>query len=174
MRLSLVLCLFCYLVLAGCRSEEPAEDVLPDAARVQMLLESSAKELLAREEQAIDDFLVRQRLEMKTTGSGLRYKVLKPGEGPLADYAQQVRVEYSVYLLNGDLVYSSSEDEPLQFRVGRGGAVTGLDEGIRMLNEGAKAIFVVPYHLAHGIQGDGRNIPGRATLVYEVELINIL
>lgn len=174
MRLFWFGCALCCFIPFGCQNNGPPNGELPDAARVQQVLEMSNKQLLAREEQAVEDFLVRQGMEMQQTGSGLRYKITESGEGPLADYARYVELEFSVYLLNGDLVYSSREEGSLQFRVGHGGAVPGLDEGVRKLNQGAKAVFVIPYHLAHGIQGDGQNIPARATIVYEVELINIL
>ncbi len=174
MRWMWLLCLFCSFVSFGCQPQETTDNRLPDAARVQELLELSNKQLLVREEQAIDDFALRHGIDLKRTGSGLRYRIEQDGEGPGAGYADYVELDYSVYLLNGDLMYSSGDEGPLAFRVGRGGAVAGIDEGVRLLNRGAKATFIIPYHLAHGMPGDGKRIPGRSTIIYRVELTNIL
>lgn len=165
---------FLLLLLVSCRPEQEGAQPGLDTRHMQQVLEMTNKQLLAREEQMIDDFLARFGWEMEQSGSGLRYKIREPGEGPKASYGRMVELAYAVYLLNGDLVYASEDNGLLQFRVGRGGAVTGIDEGVRYLRQGAKATFILPFHLAHGIPGDGDRIPGRATIIYKVELINIV
>ncbi len=169
----LVVFLMLFLLFSACRSEQADVQAGLDTWQLQQVLEMTNKKLLAREEQMIDDFLTRYGWDMEQSGSGLRYKIRKPGEGPKASYGSFVELAYDVYLLNGDPVYSSDDEDLLQFRVGRGGAVTGMDEGVRLLRQGAKATFILPFHLAHGIPGDGNRIPGRTTIIYQVELINI-
>lgn len=161
------------LLFTACHTAQDETQTRPDTHQMQQMLEMTNKQLLAREEQMIDDFLVRFGWQMEESGSGLRYKIQEQGTGPMASHESNVTLAYDVYLLNGDPVYSSNEDGPLQFRVGRGGAVSGIDEGVRLLRQGAKATFILPFHLAHGIPGDGDRIPGRTTIVYQVELINI-
>ncbi len=161
------------LLLMGCQPAQEDKKNGLDTRQMQQMLEMTNKQLLAREEQMIDDFLTRFGWEMEQSGSGLRYKIREQGTGPEVSYGNVVELAHAVYLLNGDPVYSSHEDGHLQFRVGRGGAVSGLDEGVRLLRQGAKATFILPYHLAYGIPGDQDRIPGRSTIVYEVELIHI-
>lgn len=162
-----------FLLLIGCQSEYDGAQTIPDTRQLQHVLEMTNKRLLAREEQMIDDFLDRYGWEMEESGSGLRYKIREPGEGQKASYGSFVELAYDIYLLNGDPVYSSDDEGLLKFRVGRGGAVVGIDEGVRLLRQGAKATFILPFHLAHGIPGDSDRIPGRTTIIYQVELINI-
>ncbi len=171
-RLIFLFIVFVTFHLLSCQKETQQRQLV-DQQQIGKVLELSNKRLLAQEEQAIDDFLVRYGWEMDETGSGLRYKIDEEGNGPKAAYGQIVELTYDVYLLNGDHVYSSEEDGVLQFKVGRGAEVTGLDEGVRLLNQGAKATFIIPFHLAHGIPGDGNRIPGRKTIIYHVEITTI-
>ncbi len=171
-RLIFLFIVFMIFHLLSCQKETQQRQPA-DPGQIGKVLELSNKRLLAREEQAMDDFLVRYGWEMHETGSGLRYKIDLEGDGAKAVYGQIVELTYDVYLLNGDHVYSSEEDGALRFRVGRGAEVTGLDEGVRLLNQGAKATFIIPFHLAHGIPGDGKRIPGRTTIIYQVEFTNI-
>ena len=54
-----------------------------------------------------------------------------------------------------------------------GGVESGLEEGILLMKTGGKAKFILPPHLAYGLPGDGKKIPARAILVYDVELLSI-
>ncbi len=158
--------------LPACR-EETAPPDLPEAAAIQEAFAESNKRILALENEAIADFIQRFGWEMQQTGSGLRVKIRNEGRGEKASYGQRARIRYTVYLLTGDPVYSSEQRGPLEFTVGRGGVERGLEEGILLLREGAEAVFIMPSHLAHGLPGDGRAIPKRATIVYELELLEL-
>jgi len=165
-----------YLSLAiffpSCR-QETETSVLPDPAGLEEAFALSNIYLLELEEEAIDDFLVRYGWEMKASGSGLRYMIMDAGQGPKASYGQRVTMDYDVYLITGDPVYSSADDGPMRFTVGRGGVERGLEEGILLLAKGGRARFILPHHLAHGVPGDGQRIPRRATIIYEVEVLEI-
>lgn len=160
-----------FLLFPGC-GNRVEETSLPDPARLQEAFASSNRLLIEAEDEAIDDFVDRFGWEMQETGSGLRYRLISRGEGQRAEHGRTAVVDYTVYLLTGDPVYST-EDEgaPLVFTIGRGGVVSGMEEGIRLLREGDQAVFIMPSHLAHGLPGDGRSIPRRATIIYEVELL---
>ncbi|TVQ89031.1 MAG: peptidylprolyl isomerase [Bacteroidetes bacterium] len=129
--------------------------------------------LIDAEEQEIEDFVERHGWDMKSTGSGLRYMIYEHGTGEPAQKDRIAWLNYTVSLLTGDLIYSSEEDGIRQFRIGRGGVESGLEEGILLLRVGDKARFIMPSHLAHGVPGDGAKIPKRATIVYDIELIDI-
>jgi len=129
--------------------------------------------LIDAEEQEIEDFVKRHGWDMQSTGSGLRYMIYEHGNGEPAQKDRIAYLNYTVSLLTGDLIYSSAEDGIRQFRIGRGGVESGLEEGILLLRVGDKARFIMPSHLAHGVPGDGVKIPKRATIVYDIELVDI-
>lgn len=149
------------------------EQNIPDSQEIRRTLEETNKIMLESEKQEIKDFITRYGWEMEETGTGLWYQVYGAGGGEQARGGDNALIHYSIHLLTGDLVYSSETDGAREFKIGRGGVEPGLEEGILLLNEGDKARFIMPSHLAHGVPGDGVKIPARATIVYDVELIEI-
>ncbi len=163
------------LILWACSGKEAHEQQIPaGVSEFEEEMVESNKYLVELEAEAIEDFIDRYGWDMHKSGSGLRYILHEKGEGPLASYGDIAVINYTIYLITGDKVYSSSEDGPLTFTVGRGGIESGLEEGILMMRRGAKATFILPSHLAHGVIGDGNKIPKRASIIYEVELLNLL
>ncbi len=160
------------VLFTACR-QESEQPILPDPEELEEAFALSNIYMLELEEEAIDDFLQRYAWDMQASGSGLRYMVLNEGHGQKASYGQRVTLDYTAYLITGDPVYSSASDGPLSFTVGRGGVERGLEEGILMLAQGGRARFILPHHLAHGVPGDGQKIPRRATIIYEVEVLEI-
>jgi len=109
-----------------------------------------------------------------TLASGLQYKVVKPGEGtqhPSAD--SQVKVHYRGTLLNGKEFDSSyKRGEPAQFGVG--GVIKGWTEALQLMVEGDVWELYIPADLAYGARGTGADIGPNSTLIFKVELIEIL
>ena len=90
------------------------------------------------------------------TQSGLRYKILQSGDGNKATKGANVSVHYKRQLLDGTVFDSSyKRKQPLEFSVGIGQVIAGLDEGILLLKVGDKARFVIPSNLAYGESGAG-------------------
>ena len=111
--------------------------------------------------------------KMKTTKSGLKYIIVQEGTGKTADSGDVVTVNYSGWLKDSTKFDSSVErDEPFSFTVGKHQVIPGWDEGIRLLNKGAKARFIIPPSLAYGNRPIGK-IPPNSTLIFDVELLNI-
>ena len=107
-----------------------------------------------------------------TTDSGLQYIMIKEGSGPSPKKGDNVSVHYTGYLLDGTKFDSSLDrGEPITFPLGTGRVIKGWDEGIGLLNLGAKAKFIIPADLAYGSRAMGP-IPANATLIFEVELVN--
>jgi len=133
------------------------------------------KNTIRNEEQEINDYISRHHYQnMKISGTGLRYMICKKGNGKInVKNDAVVKLNYTVGFLNGNACYSSSIDGPLIFQIGKAQVESGLEEGVKMLKEGDKAIFIIPYLLAYGMIGDGDRIPAGATLVYNVELLEI-
>ncbi len=108
------------------------------------------------------------------TESGLRYKMIQTGNGKKAENGKTVSVHYSGQLENGKIFDSSySRKKPIEFPLGQGHVIEGWDEGIALLKVGDKARFVIPSHLGYGSRGAGGVIPPNATLIFDVELMDV-
>ena len=108
------------------------------------------------------------------TESGLRYQFIQRGSGKKAENGKTVAVHYEVSLENGKVFDSSyPRKKPIEFRLGQGQVIEGWDEGIALLQVGDKARFVIPSDLAYGPSGAGGVIPPHATLIFDVELMDV-
>lgn len=108
------------------------------------------------------------------TESGLRYKIIQKGDGKKAEKGKGVSVHYKGQLADGTVFDSSyKRKQPLDFPVGVGHVIPGWDEGIQLLQVGDKARMVIPSHLAYGERGAGGVIPPNATLIFDVELMDV-
>lgn len=110
---------------------------------------------------------------VKQTASGLQYEVLLEGTGPKPADTSTVKVHYEGFLLNGKK-FDSSRDRGDPATFGLNQVIRGWTEGVQLMSVGSKYKFYIPYQLAYGEQGSGEAIPGGATLVFEVELIEIV
>jgi FKBP-type peptidyl-prolyl cis-trans isomerase FkpA len=132
-------------------------------------------------------YIATNKMLVKTTASGLRYVIFKPSKLAKPQVGDTVLVNYSGKLLNGQVFDTSLADvaekagllqqgrtyEPIKFVVGTGQVIKGWDEGLLLLNKGAKAKFIIPSSLAYGEQGGGEAIPAYSTLLFDVELVDI-
>lgn len=108
------------------------------------------------------------------TDSGLRYKMINKGDGKRAEAGKTVAVHYEGSLESGKVFDSSyPRKKPIEFRLGQGQVIEGWDEGIALLQVGDKARFVIPSDLAYGAAGAGGVIPPNATLIFDVELMEV-
>jgi peptidyl-prolyl cis-trans isomerase A (cyclophilin A) len=108
------------------------------------------------------------------TESGLRYQFIQRGEGKQAEAGKIVSVHYEGSLENGKVFDSSyPRKKPIEFKLGIGQVIEGWDEGIALLKVGDKARFVIPSDLGYGPAGAGGVIPPNATLIFDVELMDV-
>ena len=108
------------------------------------------------------------------TESGLRYKMIQKGNGKKAENGKTVSVHYTGQLEDGKVFDSSiPRKKPIEFPLGQGNVIEGWDEGIALLQVGDKARFVIPSHLGYGSRGAGGAIPPNATLIFDVELMDV-
>jgi FKBP-type peptidyl-prolyl cis-trans isomerase len=105
--------------------------------------------------------------------SGLKFIVVREGYGTYPQEGQIVEVDYTGYLMNGNIFDSSVERGlPFRFILGRGQVIQGWDEGIALMKKGARFRFIVPSDLAYGERAIGP-VPSNATLIFDVELLDI-
>lgn len=111
---------------------------------------------------------------MTRTESGLLYRDLAEGDGPAAEPGDAVVVHYTGWLPDGTEFDSSRErGEPFVFTLGQGDVIAGWDEGVAGMSAGDRRQLVIPPELAYGAEGAGGVIPPNATLVFDVELLEI-
>lgn len=109
-----------------------------------------------------------------TTPSGLSYVDIAAGTGPQPTQGKPVKVHYTGWLENGTKFDSSVDrGEPFVFTVGVGEVIPGWDEGVMSMKTGGKRRLIVPPHLGYGGAGAGGVIPPNATLIFEVELLDV-
>jgi FKBP-type peptidyl-prolyl cis-trans isomerase FkpA len=110
-----------------------------------------------------------------TTESGLQIEELRVGNGDEAMPGQFVSVHYTGWLTDGNKFDSSKDrDEPFEFSLGQRMVIAGWDEGVQGMRVGGVRKLTIPPHLGYGARGAGGVIPPNATLVFEVELLDIL
>jgi peptidyl-prolyl cis-trans isomerase A (cyclophilin A) len=132
----------------------------------QKKIESAKKEAEAKMEELAAGF--------DKTESGLRYKMIQTGSGKQAESGKTVSVHYEGSLENGKVFDSSyPRKKPIEFKLGQGQVIEGWDEGIALLKVGDKARFVIPAYLGYGASGAGGVIPPNATLIFDVELMDV-
>ena len=106
--------------------------------------------------------------------SGLRYVVRAPGTGDATpQMGNEVIAHYEGRLLDGTTFDSSyRKGVPFVFRVGMGAVIRGWDEAFQSMKKGEKRTLIIPYWLAYGEKGRPGSIPPKATLIFEVELLD--
>lgn len=136
--------------------------------------EGSREKRVAAEREAARAELDKLAAGFEETKSGLRYQIIQKGEGKAAEAGKMVSVHYKGQLADGTVFDSSyKRNSPLDFQVGVGQVIPGWDEGICLLNVGDKARLVIPSDLGYGAAGAGGVIPPDATLVFDVELMDV-
>ncbi|MDR2923914.1 MAG: FKBP-type peptidyl-prolyl cis-trans isomerase [Treponema sp.] len=129
----------------------------------------------AENKQAGIDFLEKnkQRPGITTTESGLQYEVIIPGDGPKPTDQDIVRVHYRGTLIDGTEFDSSySSGKPVVFPLDE--VIKGWTEGLQLMNTGSKYRLFIPSDLGYGSRGSRPQIPPLSTLVFEVELLDII
>ncbi|MCK8515881.1 FKBP-type peptidyl-prolyl cis-trans isomerase [Methylonatrum kenyense] len=167
-------------VLAGARDQVRGAEPQVDADTQQQLISAFVQERQAAtsaenadqhaEQQAYIEAYIADGGEV--TDSGLAYRILEEGEGDKPGSRDTVEVHYEGRLTNGDVFDSSHQrGETATFPLNR--VIAGWTEGLQLIAPGGRIELVIPAELGYGERGSPPTIPGGATLIFEVELIDV-
>lgn len=125
-----------------------------------------------------EDFLAEMRrsktIKTVKARSGLSFQDLKVGDGAKVVTGKKVRVHYTGWLEDGTKFDSSLDrKKPITFTLGKGEVIRGWDEGIQTMRAGGKRRLIIPARLAYGDKGSGGKIPPKATLIFDVEVVDV-
>ncbi len=119
------------------------------------------------------EFVEKTWPEAKKTVTGIRYLILREGEGPMPKPGDKVNVLYVGKLLNGTVFDQATEpDKPFTFRVQREMVIEGWDQVLQLMKRGEKRLVIIPPELGYGTRGQPPKIGRSATLVFEIELLS--
>jgi peptidylprolyl isomerase len=123
---------------------------------------------------AVPAFAAQGANKTVTTASGLKYVDVIVGKGASPTVGKQVKVHYTGTLENGKKFDSSVDrNEPFSFAIGVGQVIRGWDEGVMTMKVGGKRKLIIPSKLGYGARGAGGVIPPNATLLFDVELLDV-
>ncbi|HXB42149.1 MAG TPA: FKBP-type peptidyl-prolyl cis-trans isomerase [Bacteroidia bacterium] len=165
---------FCFFLLVSCGERPKKELIIIDKQKLKKNIEDVNKPAVVMEKDEIDAWIKSHGYPMKSTGTGLRYFIFKENKkGKEVKTKSEVQIKYKVSLLDGTECYSSEKNGPRIFMVGADNVESGLHEGVQLMKEGEKSIFVLPSHLAFGLVGDRNKIPPKTAVVYEIEILEV-
>ncbi|MCC5023990.1 MAG: FKBP-type peptidyl-prolyl cis-trans isomerase [Candidatus Synoicihabitans palmerolidicus] len=130
-----------------------------------------------REKWPLRDLIVVERKfpEAERTSTGLWTEVLKEGSGAKPSRGDSVKVLFKGMLLDGTTFDEVSDpSKAFTFQLDRGKVIAGWEYGLLMMREGERRLLIVPYELGYGTRGRSPDIPRMATLIFEVELLEVI
>jgi FKBP-type peptidyl-prolyl cis-trans isomerase len=142
---------------------------------IKLLSVESPQAMMQKEEEMLKKYVEDNKITVAPEASGLYYIETAPGKGPKIDSGSWIKAHFSVSLIDGKQIYSTQErGEPKEFEYGRSGDTQGFEEGVTKMLEGGKATFIVPSQIGFGEAGRGTLVPPYSTVVYNVELIDVM
>jgi FKBP-type peptidyl-prolyl cis-trans isomerase FkpA len=163
-------------LISSAKSEKPEIELQTYQPKIQTMFKARMEKVAKSEKtngvKFIEDYLKNNK-NAKKTASGLVYEILKEGKGKTPKADETVEVHYHGTLTNGE-VFDSSVDRKKKISFPLNRVIKGWTEGLQLLKEGGKIKLVIPPELGYGDNGAPPKIPGGATLVFEVELFQIM
>ncbi|MGE5424509.1 MAG: FKBP-type peptidyl-prolyl cis-trans isomerase [Syntrophothermus sp.] len=140
------------------------------------LLDTQDPEMLKNNEKtALDKYLKDNHVTVAPRPSGIYIIEETKGEGPKVDTGSTVKMQFTISLVDGTPLFNSYErGEPLKFQYGKKFDTPGIDEAIGTLHKGSKAIVIVPSSMGFADKGQGNLVPPYATLIYNVEIVDVM
>lgn len=165
-----LICIFLISTFFACKDDPKSVKI--NSKKFKEILIEANKKSVEKEGQQINEYIKQHHLKTTETGTGLRYQIYKKGKGIKVSEGMLVGIKFKISLLNGKECYNS-KNEVEKFIVGKDNVESGLHEAVLQLHFGDKAIIIIPSYLAHGLAGDFKKIPIKATIVYDLELVSL-
>jgi FKBP-type peptidyl-prolyl cis-trans isomerase len=173
MRITMTVAALIALLTAACATEETTPEPEPEPLTTEEAPPPASTDISDPATATYAPELDVNIDEMERTEAGLYYEIVTPGSGATVSAGQTAVVEYTGWLPNGTQFDSSRGREPFAFPVGAGQVIAGWDQGVAGMTVGEQRLLVIPPALGYGAMGSGGVIPPNATLVFEVELLEI-
>lgn len=167
---STVLVLFC-----ACEPKHAKEELNSfNKEKVKQQFVKANQQVVVKENDDMDYYQKSHKMPFIKTTGGIRYFVYAPSaKGDSIKNDDVIKINYSIYLLDGTKCYSSDTDGQKEFVVGMENIEVGLHKAVLFLKSGDKARILIPSHLAHGLLGDSKKIPPQSPILYDVEILSV-
>ncbi|MDR1553733.1 MAG: FKBP-type peptidyl-prolyl cis-trans isomerase [Prevotellaceae bacterium] len=177
--------LFVLICFTSCNGNNDKTDSFQpkSAVNVRKNIEKANKILIEKDKDKIESFLRRHNLQAIFDSTGFWFVEIEKGNGTKIENGALVALQGAINLIDGTPCYTYAEDNPLVFVVGKSNelsevanvqnAVSGLHSALVLMENQSRYVFVFPPHLAHGIIGDGNNIPPRSILIYDIKVLDV-
>jgi FKBP-type peptidyl-prolyl cis-trans isomerase len=160
------------LILSACKTPVQEMDQEEISSAPEQFVKAN-QYMYQRHQDHISAFVQRAGWNAEVTPSGLWVVIEEEGSGPRIVDDKRVTYAFESTLLDGTPCYEATVLDPKVITVGSSGVESGVEQGIRMLSKGAKAILLIPPHLAHGNFGDRKCIPGNTVLIYRIIVLDV-
>ena len=141
---------------------------------ITLLSSDSPQSLMKKEEDSLKKYVADKKITVQPEPSGLYYIETLAGKGASVDTGTWVTMHFKVMMPDGKQIFSSyDKGEPMKFEYGKRFDTPGFEEGIGKMKKGGKATLIVPSKIAFGEAGRGAMVPPYATVIYEVELVDL-
>lgn len=133
------------------------------------------EDMKSQEKVKLEQYIEENNIETKPLGSGLYFIPLQEGKGDLVEKGKMLKINYEYSLIDGKKLYSTWDmKKPMEFRYGSKFDTRGMNQALSMMKEGGRAKLIVPSHIGYGERGRAQFIPPYSTLVYEVEVLEVI
>jgi len=141
---------------------------------IKLISVDNPQKLMVKEQEELAKYVKEKNITVQPTSSGLYFIESVAGKGIKIDSTTWVTVHFKVFLIDGKQLFSSYDrGDPITFEYGKRFDTPGVEEAIGMMKKGGKATVIVPSKLAFGETGRGGIVPPFASMIYEVEILNV-
>ncbi len=158
-------------IISACNSQEQKKELpYTTKADFEESMIQSHKRFIEKTSIAITAYIDSSDHNFFSSGTGLRYAILKKGFGAQPKKGNEVKINYTIQFLDGEAVMEFDTPKSISFFIEQSDVETGMHEALQLMKVGEKTEFIFPPHLAFGISGNRNGIPPQSTLVYTIEL----